>query len=40
MANVSRGDLAYLVADLDAPVPDTIPGQLCAMDGVIMARAI
>jgi hypothetical protein len=40
MANLSRGDLAYLVADLDAAPADALVGELAAMDGVLMVRTI
>lgn len=40
MVNMSRGNLAYTVVDLDAPVPDDVLDQLRALDGVMMARRI
>jgi D-3-phosphoglycerate dehydrogenase len=40
MVNMSRGNLAYTVVDLDAPVPDEVLDQLRALDGVMMARRI
>ncbi len=40
MANVSRGDLAYLVADLSADLPDSVVKSILAMDGMVMARRI
>jgi D-3-phosphoglycerate dehydrogenase len=40
MANVSRGDLAYLVADLGAAPPDGVVQSLGATEGVVMARML
>lgn len=40
MVNRSRGDLAYTVVDLDAPVPDRVVRQIRAIDGVLMARSV
>lgn len=40
MANLSRGDVTYLVADLDTAPPDTLVDELAAMEGVLMVRAI
>lgn len=40
MANVSRGQLAYLVADLSADPSPAVLRQILATDGVVMARAI
>ena len=40
MVNRSRGDLAYTVVDLDAPVPASVVGQIAAIDGVLMARLL
>ena len=38
MVNSSKGDLAYTVVDLDAPVPATILKQVAGIKGVLMAR--
>jgi len=38
MMNSSKGDLAYTVVDLDAPVPGAVFDQLRAIPGVVMAR--
>lgn len=40
MANLSRGDVAYLVADLDAAPSDEVVGRIAAIDGVRMTRSI
>jgi D-3-phosphoglycerate dehydrogenase len=40
MVNQARGDLAYTVVDLDAPVPADLVEQIAAIDGVLMARRI
>jgi D-3-phosphoglycerate dehydrogenase len=40
LANTSRGDLAYTVADLDAPITDDVVSRVGAIDGVIMARRV
>ncbi len=40
MANVSRGDLTYLVADLSAAPTDAVLRALSAIDGVVMARKV
>jgi D-3-phosphoglycerate dehydrogenase len=38
MVNSSKGDLAYTVVDLDAPVPPAILKQVAGIKGVLMAR--
>ena len=40
MVNMSRGDLAYTVIDLDSPVPDAVRQRLTAIKGVLMARIV
>ena len=40
MANLSRGDLAYLVADLDAAPSAAVVEQIAAIDAVRMTRSI
>jgi len=40
MVNMSRGDLAYTVVDLDAPVPAVVVQQIASIPGVLMARLI
>ena len=40
MVNQSRGDLAYTVVDLDAPVADDVVARIAAIDGVLMTRVI
>ena len=40
MVNMSRGDLAYTVIDLDSPAPDTVKQRLLAIKGVLMVRVV
>lgn len=40
MVNMSRGDLAYTVVDLDSPVPEGVVTRLRAIQGVLMARVL
>ena len=40
MVNKSRGELAYTVVDLDAPVPDAVCRKIAEIQGVLMARLI
>jgi D-3-phosphoglycerate dehydrogenase len=40
LLNKSRGDLAYTLVDVDAPVPPTLLTQVRAIEGVIAARQI
>jgi D-3-phosphoglycerate dehydrogenase len=40
MVNMSRGDLAYTVVDLDAPVPDAVVTAIGGIDGVLTARVV
>ena len=40
MVNMSRGDLAYTVVDLDSPIPEELRGRIAAIKGVLMARII
>jgi D-3-phosphoglycerate dehydrogenase len=40
MVNASRGEVAYTVVDLDAPVPDGIVAKIAAIKGVVMARLV
>ena len=40
MVNMSRGELAYTVADLDAPVPATVRDQIAAIPGMLVTREI
>lgn len=40
MVNMSRGDLAYTVVDLDSPAPESVVTRLCAIQGVLMARVV
>jgi D-3-phosphoglycerate dehydrogenase / 2-oxoglutarate reductase len=40
MVNMSRGELAYTVVDLDAPVTDALRDRIASIKGVLMARII
>ena len=40
MANVSRGELAYLVADLSADPSDALMRSILTMEGMVMARVV
>ncbi len=40
MVNMSRGDLAYTVADLDSPAPESVLNRLRGIQGVLMARVV
>jgi D-3-phosphoglycerate dehydrogenase len=40
MVNMSRGELAYTVVDLDAPVRDEVLAQVRSLPGVRMARLV
>ncbi|MEO7189633.1 MAG: phosphoglycerate dehydrogenase [Vicinamibacterales bacterium] len=40
MVNSSKGELAYTVVDLDAPVSDTLVQQIASIKGVLMARLV
>ncbi len=40
MVNSSKGDLAYTLVDLDAPVPDSVVQQISATKGVVMVRLL
>ena len=40
MANLSRGDLAYLVADVETVVPDGVRQELSGIEGALMVRSI
>ena len=40
MVNMSRGELAYTLVDLDSPVPDELRGRIASIKGVLMARII
>ena len=40
MVNMSRGNLAYTLVDLDSPVPETLRQHIAAIKGVLMARII
>ncbi len=40
MVNMSRGELAYTVVDLDSPIPASVKDRIAAIDGVMMVRII
>jgi D-3-phosphoglycerate dehydrogenase len=40
MVNSSKGELAYTVADLDGPVPESVVAQISGIKGVVMVRLI
>ncbi len=40
MVNRSRGDHAYTVVDLDAPIPEPVRARVAAIEGVVMARLV
>jgi D-3-phosphoglycerate dehydrogenase len=40
MVNLARGDVAYTLVDLDAPVPAAVAERIARIDGVLMARVL
>ncbi len=40
MVNMSRGELAYTLVDLDSPIPASVRDRIMAIDGVMMVRII
>jgi D-3-phosphoglycerate dehydrogenase len=40
MVNSSKGDMAYTLVDLDAPVSDAVVQQIASIPGVLMARVV
>jgi D-3-phosphoglycerate dehydrogenase len=40
MVNMSRGELAYTVVDLDSPVTEDVRRHVAAVEGVLMARIV
>ncbi len=40
MLNKSRGDIAYTLADVEDPIPDSVMKKLAAIEGVIAARSL
>jgi D-3-phosphoglycerate dehydrogenase / 2-oxoglutarate reductase len=40
MVNMSRGELAYTVVDLDSAVPDAVRSRVASIKGVLMARIV
>ena len=40
MMNSSKGDLAYTVVDLDAPMPQDLVERIAAIQGVVMTRLL
>lgn len=40
MLNKSRGEIAYTLADVEAPIPKAVIDRLAAIEGVIVARSL
>ena len=40
MLNKSRGEIAYTLADVEDPIPESVMAKLAAIEGVIVARAL
>ncbi|BAU48627.1 3-phosphoglycerate dehydrogenase [Sulfurifustis variabilis] len=40
MVNMSRGELAYTVVDLDSPIPEAVREHIAGIQGVLMARIV
>jgi D-3-phosphoglycerate dehydrogenase len=40
LLNKSRGEVAYTLVDLDAPLPDATVARIRAIDGVLSVRAL
>ncbi len=40
MLNKSRGDLAYTVVDVEAPIPQKVVDEIAAIDGVLAVRTV
>ena len=40
MVNMSKGELAYTIVDLDAPVPAGVAARIGGIDGVLMTRVV
>jgi D-3-phosphoglycerate dehydrogenase len=40
MVNMSRGELAYTVADLDSAVPEVVRARIAGIKGVLMTRMV
>lgn len=40
MVNKSKGDIAYTLADVDKAIPDSVVGQIRAIDGVLSVRVL
>jgi D-3-phosphoglycerate dehydrogenase len=40
MMNMSRGDIAYTLADLDSPVPEAVRGRIAGIKGVLTVRTV
>lgn len=40
MLNKSRGEIAYTLADVEAPIPKAVMDRLAAIEGVIVARSL
>ena len=40
MMNMSRGELAYTMVDLDSSVPEAVRSHIASINGVLMARIL
>lgn len=40
MVNMSRGELAYTVVDLDSPIPEKVKSHIASIKGVMMVRIV
>jgi D-3-phosphoglycerate dehydrogenase / 2-oxoglutarate reductase len=40
MHNASRGEVAYTLVDVDAPVSDAAVGQIAAVEGILSLRVV
>ena len=40
MLNKSRGDLAYTVVDVEAPIPQSVVDEIAGIDGVLAVRTL
>ena len=40
MLNKSRGNLAYTLADVEGPIPETVVKRIAAIDGVLAVRTL
>jgi D-3-phosphoglycerate dehydrogenase len=40
MVNMSRGDIAYTLVDLDSAVPESVRARIGSIKGVLMTRVV